>query len=110
MQPPINQPHIDERNLDAYAAGLLTEPLLSVAEEHLLICPDCQERLVRHDEFVALYRVAIQEPVATRAAWWKLSSFGRTAAWAGALAVAVLAVVVPLQVRDVAPTTIMLRS
>lgn len=102
--------HIDDRNMDAYASGRLPEPLVADAEEHLLICLECQERLVQADEFMALFRQAVQEPAASRVRWWSLRPFGRTAAWAGALAVAVLAVVVPLQVREGPPSTITLRS
>src|SRR5713101_5266782 len=102
--------HIDDRKLDAYASGQLPEPLLAEAEEHLLICPDCQQRLVQHDEFVALFREAVQQPAASRSRAWNLWPFGRTAAWAGALAVAILAVVLPLQFRERPASTIMLRS
>lgn len=103
-------PHLDDRQIDAYSTGLLAEPLLAEAEEHLLACAECQQRLVQTDEFVALFRQAVQEPAAARAgrrSWWP---FGRTAAWAGAAAVVVLAVVIPLQVREGPPATILLQS
>src|SRR5882724_5625288 len=98
--------HIDDVQLDSYASGLLSEPLLAETEEHLLICPQCQERLVQADEFAALFRQAVQEPAPSRAAWWNLRP-----AWAGALAVvAIAAIVVPMQLREGPPSTIELRS
>jgi hypothetical protein len=102
--------HIDDRQMDAYTSGLLAEPLLAQAEEHLLVCYECQQRLVQADEFAALFREAVQQPAESRAGWRRFWTMGRTAAWAGAAMVAVLAVVVPLQVREGPPSTIVLRS
>src|ERR1700732_5266546 len=102
--------HIDDRQIDAYASGLLPEPLLADAEEHLLICPACQERLVQADEFAALFREAVQEPATSRAVWRRFWPLGRNAAWAGAVAVAVLGLLIPLQVREGPPSTVILRS
>src|SRR5436190_24024393 len=98
--------HIDDIQLDSYASGLLAESLLSETEEHLLICPQCQERLVQADEFAALFRQAAQEPAPARAGWRIFRP-----AWAGAIAVAAVAIVaVPLQLREGPPSTIELRS
>src|ERR1051325_4894793 len=101
--------HIDDIQLDAYASGMLAEPLLAETEEHLLICPECQERLVQADEFAVLFRQAVQEPAPARAGWRIFRP-----AWAGALTVATVAalaiVVAPLQLREGPPSTIELRS
>jgi hypothetical protein len=103
-------PHLDDRQIDEYSTGVLPEPLLAQAEEHLLACTECQQRLVQTDEFVALFREAVQEQAPARAGWRSWSPFGRTAAWVGAAAVVALAVVIPLQVREGPTATIMLQS
>src|SRR5436305_4830473 len=103
-------PHIDDRQIDAYATGLLPEAVLAATEEHLLVCPECQLRLEQADEFIALFREAVQQPAPARARWRSLLTFGRPAAWAGAAAVAILAVAIPLQMRQGPAATIILRS
>ena len=44
--------------LESYALGRLAEPGCAPLEEHLLLCPACQERLSRTDEFVAAMKAA----------------------------------------------------
>jgi anti-sigma factor RsiW len=106
--------HIEDRLMDDYAAGSLSEPLLAEVEEHLLICPECQAQLVRTDELVALFREAAQSLAQPSRASWKdffrLSSRWRVAAWAAATAVLALSVAVPLRLHRSAPATIVLAS
>jgi anti-sigma factor RsiW len=53
--------HIAEDTLEAYSLGLLSEDELGPVEEHLLVCPACQERLRVADAFVATIRQALQQ-------------------------------------------------
>jgi anti-sigma factor ChrR (cupin superfamily) len=41
--------HIPDERLAKYSKGLLEEPQLSEAEEHLLICERCRVRLTEFD-------------------------------------------------------------
>jgi hypothetical protein len=51
--------HINEDTLELIALGRLSEPNLGCAEEHLLICETCRERLSEADEIVATIRAAV---------------------------------------------------
>ena len=44
-----NDDHATEDDLERYAMGRLAEPDLAAFEEHLLICPQCQDRLSHED-------------------------------------------------------------
>jgi anti-sigma factor RsiW len=56
--------HISEELLEQYAvSGSLPEAELAPLEEHLLICPDCQDPLKELDEFIATMRLALQKDV-----------------------------------------------
>jgi anti-sigma factor RsiW len=53
--------HIAEDRLEAYSLGCLPEDELAPLEEHLLVCPACQDRLRAADAFVATIRQALQQ-------------------------------------------------
>ena len=53
--------HAPEDRLEAYAMGKLCEEELVPFEEHLLVCPQCQDKLQEIDSFLAHFR-----PVAAR--------------------------------------------
>ena len=53
--------HITEEILEAYSLGQLTEVDIAPVEEHILICPACQERLQATDLFVATIRHVLRE-------------------------------------------------
>ncbi|HOK47780.1 MAG TPA: zf-HC2 domain-containing protein [Bryobacteraceae bacterium] len=70
--------HISEHALEEYSRGTLSEEETESLEEHLLVCPDCQDRLAETDEFVgamrdAAARLQMEPPSALeehwRAAW-----------------------------------------
>ncbi|MGA2186739.1 MAG: hypothetical protein ABSH47_27310 [Bryobacteraceae bacterium] len=63
--------HIAEETLELLALGRLPERDLSDAEEHLLICEGCRERLEAMDRFTAALRAATMRP-AESLLWWQL--------------------------------------
>ena len=60
--------HITEDILEAYSLGQMSEAEVAPVEEHLLMCPECQDRLQATDLFVATIRHVLQEPGAGREA------------------------------------------
>jgi len=50
--------HASDETLEGYAMGSLGEPVLAELEEHLLVCPHCQEQLKEFDSYVAAMRNA----------------------------------------------------
>ena len=57
MQPDRGQ-HPEEDALELYSMGKLSDPGLSVLEEHLLACPECQQRLEETESYVRAMRDA----------------------------------------------------
>jgi len=55
-------PHPSEDILEEYVFGRLPEVLTARAEEHLLICPACQDALEQTDRFISAMKVAAQYP------------------------------------------------
>jgi anti-sigma factor RsiW len=53
-----NEDHIPDQALEEYSRGALSEEEAGHLEEHLLICPHCQDRLADTDEFVRAMRDA----------------------------------------------------
>ena len=53
--------HIDEDDLEAYALDRLPEEAAAPIEEHLLICEECQDRLLEWDEFLRAMLGALPE-------------------------------------------------
>ena len=45
--------HIAEDVLELYALGRLSEAEITPVEEHLLLCPACQDALAATDEFIS---------------------------------------------------------
>jgi hypothetical protein len=69
-----NEDHIPEQTLEEYSRGTLSEGETERLEEHLLVCPHCQDRLADTDEFVramrdAAARLQIQPPSALEDHW-----------------------------------------
>lgn len=54
-------PHITDDLLELLALGRLPESAAEPAEEHLLICAECRERLAGWDQYVAAMRAAASE-------------------------------------------------
>jgi len=62
MMSEIFDRHIGEDSLDRYAAShRLPETELAAVEEHLLVCPACQDRLAAVDDFVGALGAALQK-------------------------------------------------
>ncbi len=53
--------HIDDDALEAYSMGRLAEAEAAPLEEHLLVCPECQDRLAGWDEYIAAMRAAMEK-------------------------------------------------
>ena len=54
----LEKGHISDAALENYSLDHLAEPELEVVEEHILICPTCQDRLTEIDDFVRAFRMA----------------------------------------------------
>jgi hypothetical protein len=51
--------HFSEQTWEDYAMGKLSEPDCEPMEEHLLICPACQDLLADADEYIEAARTAM---------------------------------------------------
>ena len=56
----LEKGHIIQAALEDYSLNHLAEPELEVVEEHILICPTCQDKLQEVDDFVRAFRMAHQ--------------------------------------------------
>jgi len=54
----MDKGHITDTALEDYSLDHLAEPELEIVEEHILICPTCQDRLTEVDDFVRAFRMA----------------------------------------------------
>jgi anti-sigma factor RsiW len=54
-------PHISDENLELLALDRLPDAAAAPAEEHLLVCAECRERLAGWDEYVRAMRAAAGE-------------------------------------------------
>lgn len=54
--------HISEELLEKYAFRRLTEQESAPVEEHLLICPTCQDRLNEVDDYIQVMKLAASQP------------------------------------------------
>ena len=50
--------HISDEALEQYAMHTLSEPGCATVEEHLLVCPECQDQLHTLDRYVSAMRAA----------------------------------------------------
>ncbi|HEX8984430.1 MAG TPA: hypothetical protein VF767_03330 [Bryobacteraceae bacterium] len=51
--------HISDDLLETYALGKLQDADLAFAEEHMLVCAECRDRLVGIEAFVSVLRNAL---------------------------------------------------
>jgi hypothetical protein len=67
--------HASEEVLERYSLGVLSEVETEPFEEHLLVCPVCQDRLAEMDAFVGATRRAAEKvlagPPLSTASWWR---------------------------------------
>jgi hypothetical protein len=78
--------HLEETLLDQYAMGTLPQESITEVEEHLLICPLCQHRLVAVDEFLPLFRSAATPVDVPAAPTWIGALAFRRWFWSGTAA------------------------
>ena len=57
----MDKGHITDTALEDYSLDHLAEPELEIVEEHILICPTCQDRLAEVDDFVRAFRMAHED-------------------------------------------------
>ena len=50
--------HLHNKTLEHYSAGRLTEAGIRRAEEHLIVCPSCRDRLDDFEVFLSSIRAA----------------------------------------------------
>lgn len=82
--------HLSDDDLERYSLNALPEPRLAEAEEHLLVCPECRERVEETDAYVAGMRAAAAR-FRRREARFPIWSFPRPV-WAMAACAAALVV------------------
>jgi hypothetical protein len=99
--------HLSDDLLERYVMGAASDEETALADEHVIICPDCQDRLQEIDDFVQAFRIAAprmlretkREPgkagwFAGRLGWLFGSGLLKPAPLAGALAAVVLGILV----------------
>jgi hypothetical protein len=103
MMSKTNLPHLAEDTLEMYSMGRLSETEIDNVEDHLLICPVCQDRLTETDQFVHAIQSAARklELEPTAEPWWKkLFVLTPTPVWAAAACAAIaLFVFIPKQTQ-----------
>jgi hypothetical protein len=93
--------HLSEDVLELYSLGRLPEPELDRADDHLLICHTCQDRLQETDDYIKAVRAAAAalEAEPQKSTWRQLME-GLFAvpkpAWAAAGAAALAALMLPV--------------
>jgi hypothetical protein len=89
MQPSLE--HALEENLERYSMATLPEAEAETLEEHLLICPLCQERLTESDDYLRAMRSAASTLRAENSSSWR----GRLElVWACAAAISLILLLV----------------
>lgn len=86
----LSSEHALEENLERYSMATLPEAEAEILEEHLLICPLCQERLTESDEYVCAMRTAASKLRAGDSSSWRRSLVPPKLAWAGAAAISLI--------------------
>jgi len=109
----VSGAHIEENLLEQYAMGVLPDRPRTTVDEHLLVCLECQARLVQVDEFLAAFRPAVlqvcTQPLVARKQFRLLPRFVRLGSVA-ALAACVLFVILRPGAHPVAPAIIQMRA
>ena len=107
--------HVSEQLLERYVLRQLAEEQLAIVEEHLLICPACQDHLDQVDEYIQAVKLAaveVRERKGGGAGW--LSDLGRVpvAARLGAatLVIVAMALVIPWQRRNIPDHEVILEA
>jgi anti-sigma factor RsiW len=106
--------HLTDDAIEMYALGRLPDRDLAAFEEHLLICPSCQDRLDEQDGFVHTMRAALTEvakdPQPEKQSLWGRLSWQKPAMAFAMAAALLLVVVVPRYSGPGAPQAIELSA
>ena len=54
--------HLTEKTLEEWAFNRLPACQSAPVEEHLLVCPTCQDRLAEIDEYIIVMKTALMPP------------------------------------------------
>ena len=105
--------HVSEQLLERYVLHQLAEDELAVVEEHLLVCPACQDQLRQVDEYIQAVKLAageLRERKGGGPGW--LSDLSRVAAGVGAATIVIvaLALVIPWQRHNVPDHEVILEA
>lgn len=89
--------HAPEETLEEYVFGRLPEPQCAALEEHLLICPGCQQRLRETDDYIRLMKEAMNgwRPAGKISAVRAAVASGTLAIVAAGVMIVALAVAIP---------------
>jgi hypothetical protein len=63
--------HFSEAVWEEYAMGMQSEEDCKPLEEHLLICPACQDLLAEADSYIQIVKAATEPAEGTRRRWSK---------------------------------------
>ncbi len=119
MRQDEEQDHISDQALEEYSRGAVRDAEAERLEEHLLICPGCQDRLAETDEFVKAMRDAaaklqMESPSAIeehwRGAWRWLWRPAPVMAVSGAAVLLIAAVIWNAGRYGGGPATVMLQA
>ena len=104
--------HPSEEILEEYVFHRLPDALAAQVEEHLLICPSCQDAITETDRFLSALRLAVKEPPA-KAPWVWFPKFAKY--WKIAVPVIALGLLALIAVRTsvqapLAPVVVSLSS
>jgi hypothetical protein len=59
-------PHFPQEVWEAYALGMKSEQECAPLEEHLLLCPACQDQLANADDYIRVVKAAAALAAGTR--------------------------------------------
>jgi hypothetical protein len=89
--------HISEEMLERFALKQLTDEQSAPIEDHLLVCHHCQDHLEQVDNYVQTMKLALLAPAAVSPIRRFLPQRQMVLAWAGAIAIIVMVVAVPMR-------------
>jgi hypothetical protein len=106
--------HIREDVLERYSMGRVPEEEAAGLEEHVLVCPECQDRLESIDDFIVAFREAASRPLPRKVSawrrWWDAGVWKPALAAAAAAAALAIAYLPRTSFPEPGAETVVLRS